>query len=468
MRKKVFFSPLIVILLVLAVWEVQVYGAEIVIKVNCTKGETITNALQKFIGNPITIEVNGSCTENVTINRDDVTLIKHISGGAVNGIATNNAAIVVMGDRAVIDGLTVTGAGGGFRVQGNSTMIQNCIVHDVVFNGIGFPGGSGTVDTCMIQNNGMHGVNISNAGSATVTNTTIGGSGIHGLNISGGGRATVTNSTISSNTERGILVYNGGIGYVDNCTIQNNGDDGILIEAANGTVINSMISSNGGAGVLVSRGGSAKIGMNGGGAKYPNTINNNQSSGIHIYAGGSAFILGNTIDGNGTGPNIIHGQSGILVAGATASLFGGNTITNNRVNGIQAVGSSVFFVGEGSVPDVISGNYNAGIVGLLGSSFEIYYATINGNNGNGVNLNLRSTAIITGGTISNNTEHGIRLVNGAGLVFVNPAVTVTGNAWFGLQCLDAESSYFSSSGDISGISGNIEGNVSKTCTGFDK
>jgi len=442
-------------------------------KVNCNKGETITHALKECDGKPITIQVKGTCNENVTIDRDDVTLIAHPSGGAINGVEPIDATIIIMGDRTVIDGLTVTGGGAGIRVRGNNNMIRNCTVQNVGWNGIPFPDGNGTVDNCKILNSGMNGVSIGGGGSATVTNSTIQNSGYHGVNISGGGRATVTKSTISSNTLRGILVYQGGNGYIDNCTIQNNGDDGILIEAANATVIKSTISSNGSAGIIVSRGGSAKIGMNGGGANDGNTINNNQGSGIFISSGGSAYIRGNTIDGNGTGPNVIHGRSGILVAGATATLFGGNIITNNKHNGIQAVSSSVFIGVEGFVPieNVISGNDNGGIVGFLGSSLDIRYATINGNNGNGVTLDLRSTAMMIGDTISNNTGNGILLSRGGGLSLQNPVVTVTGNTSFGLQCNDAESSF---SGNINGISGNYpthpdyptEGQVSSTCTGF--
>ena len=63
----------------------QAWGAQIVKKVNCDKGQTITHALQGFDRIPITIQVKGTCNENVEIDRDDVTLIADPSGGKVNG-----------------------------------------------------------------------------------------------------------------------------------------------------------------------------------------------------------------------------------------------------------------------------------------------------------------------------------------------------------------------------------------------
>src|SRR4030042_1692266 len=126
MKTRMFFSLLIAALLVFGVCEVQAWGGQDnVKKVNCNKGETITYALQKSDGKPITIQVKGACNENVTIDRDDVTLIAHPSGGAINGVEPIDATIIIMGDRTVIDGLTVTGGGDGIRVPGKSALIRN-------------------------------------------------------------------------------------------------------------------------------------------------------------------------------------------------------------------------------------------------------------------------------------------------------------------------------------------------------
>jgi len=467
-------------------------GHDYVKKVNCNKGETITEALQKSDAKPITIEVKGTCNENVTIDRNDVTLIAHPSGGAISGVEPIDATIIINGDRAVIDGLTLTGGGGGIRVLGKNNMIRNCIVQNVGANGIPFPGGTGTVDNCTIQNSGQNGVNVFNGGGVTVTNCTIQNSGIHGVNISGGGgatvtkstiqnngihgvnisdggRATVTNSTISSNNSHGIAFYKGGLGTVDQCTVQSNAGHGIRIEAASATVINSMISSNARCGIMVTKGGDARIGISDPFQYAGNTINNNQGNGIQLFIGGSAYIGGNTIAGNGTNPNSVHGQFGVGIFSSNAVLVGNNRITGSGGVGVFIGGSSVDIGNPGmglpttgDFANVISGNAN-GINGISGASLSIQDAIINGNTGNGVTLAQRSTARISGGTIDNNTGNGILLTVGGGLVLPIPTVTVTGNTLFGLQCTDNESSFI---GNISGILGNTGGDVSPSCTGF--
>ena len=288
--------------------------------------------------------------------------------------------------------------------------------------------------------------------------------------------------------------WQGGYGSVDNCTVQNNGHHGIAIEAASAKVINSTISSNTSTGIMVQRGASARIGMNdvvGEPTGAGNTISKNQGSGIFIYAGGSAYIVANTIQENGTNPNSVYGRNGINIGLSTAVLAGENTITANQGWGVSGGSSSVSIgvsglgvstrntitgngvssqnIGKGGVIGAngahlsifdadISNNVGDGVNLWLGSSASINASSVDNNMGNGLNLGLRSTAIITGGTVNNNTGNGIQIGAGSGLSLGNPAVTVTGNTGYDLQCNDEESSY---GGNAVGIS-----NVSEACTGF--
>ena len=111
------------------------------------------------------------------------------------------------------------------------------------------------------------------------------------------------------------------------------------------------------------------------------------------------------------------------------------------------------------IPNAATG----GVFGTQGSSLQIQGATINGNTGNGVFLNFQSNARMYDSIVNNNSGNGILLVHGAALLLQDPAVTVTGNALFGLQCGGTESSF---SGNISGILGNTGGDVNPFCTGF--
>jgi parallel beta-helix repeat protein len=403
MKTRIFFSFLLATLLVLAGLEVQ--AQSIVKKVNCTKGQTITRALQGLDFISVTIQIKGTCSENVEIVRDDVTLIPDPLGGTIIGPDPNLPTINVRAFRTVIDGLTISGGGPGIFVHGGAT-IRNCTVQN--------------------------------------TGTT------------------------------GISFYHGGNGTVDHCTVQSSGGHGVSIEGGSATVINSAISSNTFTGIIVSGSGSARIGITDRNQYAGNTVSNNQGSGILISTSGSANIGGNTISGNGTNPNSLFAYFGVLISSASANLAGNNSITGNSGSGVFAERSSVR-IGNPSfglpITNVITGNGTSlvpnaatgGIFANQNSSLQIQGATIDGNTGNGVFLLFQSNARIYDSTVNNNTGNGIFLAQGAALLLQDPAVTVTGNAQFGLQCGGTESSF---AGNFSGISGNSVGDVSGSCTGF--
>ena len=403
MKIRMVFSILIATLLVFTGWEAQ--AQSFVKKVNCTKGQTITRALQGLDFIPITIQVKGTCSENVTIDRDDVTLKADPLGGTVIGFNPNEPTISVRAFRTVIDGLTISGGRVGIAVRGGAT-----------------------IRDCTVQNTGVVGISF----------------------------------------------FHGGNGTVDNCTVQSSGGHGVSIEGGSATVINSDISSNTFAGIVVSVSGSARIGMTDTNLYAGNTISNNQGSGIIISTSGSANIGANTISGNGTNPNSLFGLFGVLISSASATLVGNNSITGNSGSGVLVERSAVRIGNPSfglSITNVITGNgttlvLNAatgGVFGTQGSSLQIQGATINGNTGNGVFLLFQSNARIYDSTVANNSGNGIFLVQGAALLLQDPAVIVTGNTQFGLQCGGNEASF---SGNVSGISGNTVGDVSGGCTGF--
>lgn len=420
MKTRMFLSFLLSALLVLGVCGEQVRADQgVVKKVDCTKGQTITHALQESSDNPIMIYVSGTCNEHVEIVRNDVTLIADPPGsGTVNGPDQEINTINVRASRTVINGLKVTG--------------------------------------------GRTGIN---------------------------GGATIRNCTVQNTGRNGISFYHGGNGTVDNCQVKENPHHGIFIEGGSATVINSEISLNTGLGIVINAGGSARIGITDRSEYAGNTISNNGSNGIHIAFGGGAFIGGNTISGNGTNPDALWGRHGIAIYSANADVVGYNTITGNAFSGIFAKSSGVLIGDRGfSLPigapgedpkyaNMITGNNkaatldNGGIYGYLGASLDIRYATINDNTNDGVILRLRSTARMYGDTVNNNKRNGILLDQGGGLRLQDPAVTVTGNTEFGLQCYGGESSY---GGNASAITGNFPthpdyptgGQVSPSCTGF--
>jgi len=68
-------------------------------------------------GRPTIIVIKGTCTEEVTVRKDDLTLLAHENGGTVDGSIDVNGA-----RRVTIDGLTVTGSGGAVTARDNASV----------------------------------------------------------------------------------------------------------------------------------------------------------------------------------------------------------------------------------------------------------------------------------------------------------------------------------------------------------
>jgi parallel beta-helix repeat protein len=407
MKIRMFLSFLLSALLVLAVCGAQVWGDQgVVKKVNCTKGQTITHALQESSDNPITIEVKGVCNENVEIVRNDVTLIADPPGsGTVNGPDPEKHTINVRASRTVIDGLVVSGGRTG--INGSAT-IRNCTVQNAGRNGMTFyHGGNGTVDNCKVQNNPHNGIFLE------------------------GGSATVINSIISSNTGRGILVHPGGsarIGITDRGeyagnTISNNGSSGIHIVGGGAFIGGNTISGNGTDattlwgryGVSISRANANLVGYN--------SITGNAGSGI--FAQSSAVLIGDK-------------GFGLPIGAPGEDPKYANVITGNGTTASD----------------------KGGIYGYLGTSLDIRYATISGNTGDGVLLRLRSTARMYADTVNNNSGNGILLDQGGGVRLQDPPVAATGNgSGLALECFGGESRFL-------GTFAVGSQPVSGSCTGF--
>jgi hypothetical protein len=378
------------------------------LKVDCAAGETIGKALARDngrrAGQENVVIVLGTCNEHLLIDVDDLTLQADPAGATVNGPNPTINTITVRANRITIDGLNVTGGLNGIAGLGASLLnIKNCRVNNARQSGIVFSySASGTVDACTVQSNGLH---------------------------------------------------------------------GITVESGMATVINSRVALNGGMGIFLTHGAGGRIGITDALGRAPNTISNNGNSGIHVVRA-TASIGGNVISGNGTNLDAALGAYGILITRGSASIAGGNTITNNAGSGIFVNNNGSIFIGDpGFGPpttNTISGNgasflNNGGVLGVLGATMIIRDAAISGNTGNGITLNLRSSGQMSSSSITGNVGNGVFLGLGGGLLLQTPAVTITGNNGWGLQCADAESSFF---GDASAIGTNVLGSISPNCTGF--
>ena len=428
-----------------------VTAARAAIKVNCNVvGQTISAAIAANPDlSPLVLKVKGTCTENVVIKRDDVTI-------KTNGVATatiiaanpaENAIHVEGAHRIVIDGVIAGGisiSGGNFGVNAtrNSTLaLSHCAVTGATNTGIISSFGSTVeVDNCAVTGNAA-GVTAANTSSLGITNSTVSGntgSGITAVRNStlrvgqdlagtaavkpvvvsgnGGSGITITESsagnvvggTIETSTATNLFIGRGSSGQIGlgsnnltgGVTIQN-GNRGISVEGANATIILSTISGHAVEGIVVSNGGSARIGvLNGNNGFSGNTISGN-ATGIGVFDGGSAYMGGNTVDSN-TGFGINVGQG-------IAQIVGNNTITNNGQTGVFVRQGHAYIGNPGfglATTNTISGNggtgpNTGGIFAFLGGTILVNNATISNNVGAAVQafeasaIELRGSTAIT-------------------------------------------------------------------------
>src|SRR5581483_754839 len=370
--------------------------------VDCSTGGSVSQALA---AGATQVTVRGTCTESLSINRDDVTLVGE-PGATISGPDPDVNTINVRANRVTIDGLTVTGGRNGITGLGAANLtLRNCIVRSTGRTGIAYSNGaSGTVDGCTVDSNPRDGIVVD------------------------GSQATILNST-ATNNRNGVAVVNGStsrIGITDR-----------LAGAGN------TISHNGANGVSVNAGSTATIAMN--------TITNNGTNaslpgraGIGLFLSASADIVGgNTITGN-AGP-------GIAASVGSTAVLGDQSFGLSSVNTISGNGTA---------------SSGGGISAFLSTNLVVRDAVIEGNMGPGIIFSTRSQGQMFSTTIRNNSSDGIRFVLGSALLPLAPVSAVSGNGGFGVQCSDGESSIVNTIPTILSVFGNTAGDVSPGCTPF--
>jgi len=210
---------------------------DLVINVGCASGESIGRALSRptVVDRRMVVVVSGTCTENVVIERDDVVLRAHVSGGGVNPADAAKPAILVNGaKRVALEGLSVVGGRHGVQVTGGAAAaIRGSAIRNAVANGVLVDGrASAVVEGSTIENNGRQGVSVEGAG-VTMTDSNVRGNGLSGVASLRGGSATLGDTdnagnvccgnTIENNTLDGLIVGDSSSANLHGNVVQGNG-----------------------------------------------------------------------------------------------------------------------------------------------------------------------------------------------------------------------------------------------------
>jgi hypothetical protein len=223
--------------------------------VDCSvAGASIQAAIDKRPIGPMTIVIRGTCTQDVLITKDDVTLMGE--GGTVTG------AIDIRGaKRIVIRRLTITGSP-AFGVRGTETAAF-------------------TVEDSVVQSNSADGILVERGAHARISGNTIAHNGQgavldrgRGVHVVHGASADVIRNSITDNRSDGIGVFNNGYAQVvENQVLRNGrleaGECGIQVVRARVRANGNVIRNNNFAAIGVYNNGDYRTGTGLNSADFP-------------------------------------------------------------------------------------------------------------------------------------------------------------------------------------------------------
>ena len=256
--------------------------------VDCTKGSTISAALDKNIG-PLVVEVRGTCKENLRIERSDLTLRgADPSTDGIQGVTATSQPIAAVelnyANRIVLENLFVSDSpSGGVATWWSELVMRNCRIERNLGTGVHISAASGLEGTeLVVSNNGTVGINSQRVSWVTCTGCRLENNASTAATSRMGGFMTLWDTVVSG--PGGIAAWDAG-SYVD-------------VDCVN----------------VVS--------------EYPCSINNTSGSVARAYGGGSTALWG------------VGAFTGLLTApGGEVAVFGGQqTRPDNRANRINYFG----------------------------------------------------------------------------------------------------------------------------------
>lgn len=315
--------------------------------VDCSKGQTISEAIMRGDERkPMVLTVRGSCSEAVTIARDNVT-IHGVAGASVQAPSANQTTIAVRGTHVFIDGLRITGGAFGIAVvHVLDVVIDNTIIQNAGQAGINLLAGHARISNSTIQNSGTHGVSLSQS-TALVNNNQILSNNGNGVYLQQKSAAQGSGNTITDNGIYGIRLTGGSDAIMNGGTISGNGTNpatsvlfkgGVSIESSTAQFNNTSISNNLGRGLIVNNGGSIN--------SFNNVVNGNAAEGVIFYVGAIGNINGGMISNNA--------GNGLWLGVNSTAQIGNVSVMNNAQHGIALSQASKLY--DFATPLTVSGN----------------------------------------------------------------------------------------------------------------
>jgi hypothetical protein len=226
--------------------------------VDCDRGGTIQAAIDKQVSHtgPITVNVTGTCEEDIFVERDRVTINGVNTATVVGSIEVNGS------DQIVLQNISITGSQVGMKINASRVILYRVTV-------------SGIADwTAIVANENS---------SLYISESSISGNGQIGVFLGINSSLNISNGTeISNNGTTGLAVYGSSILYGEP-TIQGN-VTGIRADLHSVIDINNAdISNNSWAGIVAAQDSAVKL-------SDGNTVSGNGSWGVLCEDAESSFV----------------------------------------------------------------------------------------------------------------------------------------------------------------------------------
>jgi hypothetical protein len=314
-------------------------------------GQHSINVALSYKGDPLIIEVHGTCYEDVVINRDNVVLRGGRYGPGAVVAASSTAILLDQASNVSIENLTVQGGiegpgemgGAGVGVWfSTGVSVSDVVVELGESKGMTVVGSKVTISDSTFRNNSGYGLQ----GNASVLVFLEGEVDLSG-NENEGLLLSYQSSLISlaavranSNGESGIaLGQNSSATFYEHVEVIGNDLDGIIV--AQGSVVDlwGIEAYDNEDGMVAMTGGQIHIDEDG----EPANVHENTNNGLSA-TGGGFFEFHGTVESNGGYGVYLHGSS---------ATFHNSTIQGHTPDVSLLFGSRVDFEGTNTVDDVV-------------------------------------------------------------------------------------------------------------------
>ena len=224
--------------------------------VNCSiPAQTLANALSSTSSDTVDeIVFSGTCIEDLTITKDDVTLI------GADGTAEIQGQIDIDGARRVsLRDFILTTAGdlGVVAFGGAAIKIDNVDISGAADNNIFIRRNASaevrnsTIDAATVTN-----INVVNGGGLLIRDSSIENSGDTGINVSNGSFARIINTSVTDSVGSSVFVNTGSIARIHDANL----NTGLGVqEGGHVRIQNSTLSDGNDVALAVGRGGTARL-----------------------------------------------------------------------------------------------------------------------------------------------------------------------------------------------------------------